>query len=117
MCKIYNRKVLLLLATAFALGLGWFTWQAHNVRVRLNWSEAIRIRGGAVYFHRSVEPQFAHLSPLPWYRRLLGDRAVVWIHLYPNCSKTEKAAMQSVFPEAKAIKDHSEPEIAPYLTE
>ena len=50
---------------------------------------------------------------LPWYRRLFGDRATAWIHLYPNCNTADKATIQSVFPEARAIKNNPEPEISP----
>jgi hypothetical protein len=89
--------------TTLGLGLGWYVWQRHIVWERFKWSEEIRARGGEVSFHMSVEPKYAHLSPLPWYRKFLRDRVVVWIRLYPDCSEADKTTIKSLFPEAKGI--------------
>jgi hypothetical protein len=102
----FSLRTLLIFTTAAALFLGWLGWQRHIVRERFEWSQTINARGGGVYFH------MGNLS-LPWYRRMYSDRAVAYIHLYPNCSTDQKAIITSLFPEAKAIQDNAEPDLPP----
>jgi hypothetical protein len=85
------------IVTVFALCFGWLSWQRHIVQERAQWKYAITSRGGSVSFYSSMA---GRQSPLPWYRRLFGDEPVVWIHLYPGYSQTDRNIIESLFPEA-----------------
>jgi hypothetical protein len=103
--------MLFLAITAFGIWLG---WQLHVVREGSEWIKAIRLRGGSVAMW---EDRFAAAGPafarsVPWYRRILGDRPVVYLMLYPDCPADEKDQIEAAFPDASPTLDYTDQDIS-----
>lgn len=96
----FSLRSLFLFVTVFGIWLG---WQPHIVRERHNWIRIIRERGGncTVYEDRYA-PAITPME-MPWCRRLLGDRPMVYIMLYPDCPAEDRARVEAAFPEASII--------------
>jgi hypothetical protein len=94
--------------TLAAIALGWVAWQAGVVRHRQAMLRQITATGG-VYFTGSIDwlhsPHVTELRrsnggyDLPFYRRWLGDRPVVFIGFDRNLTEADFAATEA-FPEA-----------------
>jgi hypothetical protein len=98
----FSLRTLFALVTALAICLAWFGWQAHTVRERNEWIDTITTRGGGIYYFESMQ---GHRSPLPWFRTVFGDKPVANIQVFPECSKSDRETIESLFPEAVVTTD------------
>ena len=103
----YSLRALFVAVTLLALWLG---WEVHIVQMRKDSWTRILAAGGEITWEDLFEDEHPDPGPwiprVPWYRRLLGDRAARTILIVPSDpsnhdqTNAELAAVKSGFPEA-----------------
>jgi hypothetical protein len=103
----FSLRMLFVVVTAFGI---WMGWQVHIVHERKHWRRVIMSHGGSfIDFVADQPPHNNKTTELPWFRRLLGDRAIESLWLYPGCSEEDKTTIEELFPEADFDAPKPEP--------
>jgi hypothetical protein len=85
----FSLRILFVLTTLIAIGLGWLAWQRRVVveRERLM-NDILESWHGRYYYFGDVRANFTPSSPhIPWWRELLGDHSYGWILLPEDCDE------------------------------
>src|ERR1051325_7155045 len=99
----YSLRTLFVAVSLFALWLG---WEVRRGQVRKGWEARVKAAGGQGLWADSYREAFAKVpEEVPWYRRLLGDRAAYYVDVMvfdPSNAdkiKEELAPIKAAFPE------------------
>ena len=87
---------------AFTVVAMWLVWNVHRIRQR-----RVALDDPSRYWPTLIEPASSLPGPqasIPWYRRLMGDRAVKSIWVHPSATSDDLERAVKLFPEAEVTR-------------